>query len=238
VRCVFDAIEAEGPPVVSGQVVSDQVPAAVEGDQAVRLDVTVGSLAAGRGVGEAEAFGVPARQGGAGEDVRVDGRLLAGAFPGGGLGHRGHRFGPAAQPGRHDLGDLRECAGRRLRYGTGRGLGRRVDGSLCGQPQSDSQGDRFLVVDDERRQGRARGQLVAAVNARVRRDGVAEVAEPADVTAQRARGDAQPLGELRARPEPVILQQGEQTQGAGAGVRHVLILSHIADRNWPQCPLG
>src|SRR5262249_53001515 len=44
--------------------------------------------------------------------------------------------------------------------------------------------------------------------------------EPVHVPAQRARGDAEPLGEFRARPEPVVLQEGEQAERAGAGVRH------------------
>jgi hypothetical protein len=78
--------------------------------------------------------------------------------------------------------------------------------ALGGEPEADRYGDRFLIVYDERRQNRARGQLVTAVHAGVRRDGIAELAEPVHVAAQRTRGDPQPLGELRARPEPVILQ--------------------------------
>src|SRR6201999_749228 len=50
--------------------------------------------------------------------------------------------------------------------------------------------------------------------------GLAEPGEPVHVPAERARGDAEPLGEFRARPEPVILQQGEQAERAGACVRH------------------
>jgi hypothetical protein len=179
----------------------------------VRLDMPLGSLAARRDVAEADALGVPAGEGGARQDVRVNGGRLPGPgrSPGRGLGHRGHRLGPAAQPGGHDLGHLGQRAGR--------GVGNRPGG---GEPQRRRHGDGLVVVEHQRRQHRARGQLVAAVHARVRRDRIAELAEPVHVPPERARGDAEPSGQLRARPEAVVLQQGQQPEGARAGIRHVL----------------
>ena len=85
----------------------------------------------------------------------------------------------------------------------------------------DGQRDGLLVVDDERRQRGARGELVAALGAAVRVDRVAELAQPVDVAAQRARRHPQPVGQLRAGPEAVGLQQRQQPQRPRARVRHV-----------------
>ena len=64
----------------------------------------------------------------------------------------------------------------------------------------------------QRRQRRARGELVAAVDAALRLDRVAELAQPVDVAAQGADRHLEPVGQLRARPVAVGLQQGQQAQ--------------------------
>jgi hypothetical protein len=64
---------------------------------------------------------------------------------------------------------------------------------------------------------RARRELVAAVDAAVRRDRVAELAQQVDVAAQRAQRDLQPGRQLGARPVPLPLQQRQQLQRSCAG---------------------
>ena len=54
---------------------------------------------------------------------------------------------------------------------------------------------------------------VAPVGSRRGVDGVAEVAQPVDVTAHGSFGDLETFGEFRAAPHPVGLQQREQLQG-------------------------
>src|SRR5690606_30804346 len=53
-------------------------------------------------------------------------------------------------------------------------------------------------------------------------DLVAELAQPVDVAAQRARTHPEPLAQLAAGPRAVRLEQGEEPQGAGGGVGHVV----------------
>ena len=134
--------------------------------------------------------------------------------PAGRFGHRPQRLDAAPQPDRHHLHDLRQHADGDLRDALHRVLG--------GGLQAHGQRDGLLVVDDQRRERRARGELVAAVDAALRLDRVAQLAQPVDVPAQGADGHAQPLGEFAARPVPVGLEQGQQPQRPGARVRHVL----------------
>ena len=72
-----EPVEPEAAPVVPGQVVGDQVPAAPERDQPVRLDVPLGPLAAGGGVAEPQPFLVAAGLRDRGERPGVDGRPAA-----------------------------------------------------------------------------------------------------------------------------------------------------------------
>jgi hypothetical protein len=85
-----------------------------------------------------------------------------------------------------------------------------VDG---GGPQADRDRDRLVVVEQQRRQGAAAVELVAAGSARLGVDAVAELAKPVDVAAQGPVGDAEPFGELAAGPVAMRLQQGQQPQG-------------------------
>ena len=84
--------------------------------------------------------------------------------------------------------------------------------ALGREPQPDRQRHGLLVVHDERRQRGAGGELVAAVDAPVRVDRIAQFAQPVDVAPQRAGRHAEPVGQLAARPVPMGLQQGEQPQ--------------------------
>jgi len=117
-------------------------------------------------------------------------------------GHREHGVDASAQPGRHHLDHLGQRADG--------GLLHPGDGPLGGRLHADGQGHRLVVVHHERGQGGARGELVPAVDAAGRLDGVAEVAQPVDVPPHRAHRDVEPLGEFGARPVPVGLQEREQ----------------------------
>ena len=92
--------------------------------------------------------------------------------------------------------------------------------------QPDRDRHRLLVLEQQRRQGAAGPQLVAAGHAADRVDGVAELAQPVDVAAQGARADLEPVGQLRAGPVAVGLQQREQPQHPGAGVHVGQSISH------------
>ena len=207
-----EAIEAERAPVMAGEVVTDQVPAPGQQDQAMWLDVPGGLLAVGRDVGEAQPFAVPAGEGDRGEGVRIGARLGL-AAPAGRDRHRAQGLDPAPQPGRHHLDHLREHP-----HG---GLRDALDRSLRGRLQADGQRDRLLVVHQQGRQRRARFQLVAALDTTLSLDRVTQLTQPVDVPAQRARRHPQPLGQFGARPVPARLKQREQLQRARAGVRHV-----------------
>src|SRR5690625_878919 len=90
------------------------------------------------------------------------------------------------------------------------------------QPEPDRHRHRLLVVEQERGQPAPGGELVAAVDAGPGADLVAELAQPVDVAAQRARTHPEPLAQLAAGPRAVRLEQGEEPQGAGGGVWHVV----------------
>ena len=57
-------------------------------------------------------------------------------------------------------------------------------------------------------------------------DGVAELAQPVDVVADRAGADPEPLGQLGARPGRSGLHQGEQGEQPGRGFAHGRRSSH------------
>jgi len=73
--------------------------------------------------------------------------------------------------------------------------------------QADNQGDGLLVLDQQRWQRRAGGQLVAAAGAALGLDRVTQLTQPVDVPAQGARRNLQPPGQFSTRPVPACLQQ-------------------------------
>jgi hypothetical protein len=176
----------------------------------VRLDVTGRALTTGCGVGELQAFGVPAGLRDRGEGLGIDGRT--GAAPHRWHRHRAQRLDPAPQPGRHHLHDLGERADR--------GVLDADDRTLGGRLQAHGEGHCLLVVDDERGQCGARCELVPAVDAAVGLHRVTQLAQPVDVAAQRAHGDLEPFRQVGAWPVPMGLQQRQQPQRPGARVRH------------------
>ena len=121
------------------------------------------------------------------------------------LGYRGHLQGvdPLPQPRRHHLPDSGQRPQRAL-----------LDSGDAGRRglQRDGDGDRLLVVEQQRRQVGAGVQPVAAVRALGGPTGIAELAQPVDVPAHGPRADLQPLGERVAGPVTPGLQQRQQPQ--------------------------
>jgi len=122
---------------------------------------------------KAQDLGVPAGLREHREDDRVDRWCVAAK---GGQGEGAQRFHSLAQPGRHHLDDLREgshhCffdAGHR---------------ALRGRAQAHGGGDGFLVVEEQRGEGRTRPQLVAAGHSSCCLDRVSQFPQPVYVTAQ------------------------------------------------------
>nr|BFE76099.1 hypothetical protein GCM10020092_094000 [Actinoplanes digitatis] len=94
--------------------------------------------------------------------------------------------------------------------------------------QADRDGDRLLVVEQQGRHRRTRLQLISAGDAARRVDGIAQLPQPVDVAAERARADLEPLGQLGAGPVAVGLQEREQPQHPSTRVRHGFSLASIA----------
>ena len=123
-----------------------------------------------------------------------------------------------AQPRRHDLVEF----GQRPQ----RGLTDACHAAARGNPQADGHGDGLLGVEQQRRQGRARAQLVAAAVALAGVHGIAEVAQAFDVAAHASPRHAEPFGEFFAAPHPARLQQAEKLQHPAGRFGHATSLPH------------
>lgn len=181
-------VQPEGAPVVPVDVPGHQVPAAVGGDHPHRLDRPLRFRAAAVRVAEPHPHRVPAGAGEGDQQLGVDLHSRSGQRLGGAV-HRPHL---RAQSRRHDLVELGEHPQCRLTGTDDRPAG--------GQPQRHGRRDRFLVVQQQRRQPRARAELVPAADARGRVHRVAHRAQPFHVAAHAPVGDTQLGGELGRGP--------------------------------------
>ena len=93
-----------------------------------------------------------------------------------------------------------------------RGLADAGHAATGGDPQADGHGDGLLGVEQQRRQGRAGAELVAAAVALAGVHGIAEVAQAFDVAAHAASRHPEAFGEFFAAPHPARLQQAEKLQ--------------------------
>ena len=186
-RGPVEAVDAECPPVLAAAVPGDQVPAAAEVDERVRLDLAarVGAVAAS--VGEAKALGVAAGRGDHRQMLRVDGR----AGDGGRDRRRPQSADTAAQVRRQDLLELDE--------GADRGLLDAGHGRPSGRAQPDRDRDRLVVVEQQRRHRGAGAKPVAAGRSAQRLDRIAEGAQALDVAPDRPPGHLEPLAPARRR---------------------------------------
>ena len=145
---------AERAPVLAAAIPGDEVPAPPEVDQRVRLDVAARLGAVAAAVREPHALGVAARRGDRRQVLRIDGR----AADRRGDRRRPERGDAAAEVRRQHLleldqradGGLLDAGHRRPRRGA----------------QPDRDGDRLLLVEQQRRHGGAGAQPVAAGRAR------------------------------------------------------------------------
>ena len=163
-----------------------------------------------------------------GERVRVDAGLV-GRSPADRRDVRVHRGHATTKPVGQHLLELREGADRRVLDAVDRGTGR------LAQPDRDRHG--LLVVEDEWRQVRARGEPVAAVVAGCRLDRVAELAQPVDVSPDRAWAHLEPR---RRAPRRATGGGSGGARAAGAPGRSdrspqndSLIIADRSDRNDP-----
>jgi len=177
----------------------------------VRVDRAGGGVTIGRPVAELEPLGVPAALGDGDQRIRID-PLTGRAGKRNRVGDLPERVDPATQPGRHHLDQL----GQR----PDRGLLDPGDRALRGGLHADRERHRLVVVDDQRRQRGSGGELVATLNAAVRLDRVAELAQPVDVATKGANRHLESVSQVGPRPVPVGLQQREQPQRARARVGH------------------
>jgi len=118
-----------------------------------------------------------------------------------------------AQPGWQDLLELGQRPDRRL-LDPGHTPGR-------GRAQPDGDGDRLVVVEQQRRQRGSSAQPVAG-HSWHGIDRIAEVAELVDVATNRPYADAHLLGQRSTAPIARGLQQGEQLEQPSRGFQHVL----------------
>ncbi|BEK89200.1 DeoR family transcriptional regulator [Nocardia seriolae] len=148
-----------------------------------------------------------------GEGVGIHARA-AGGHGDRGLLQRGH---PMAQPRRQHLFDFGQRPQRTL-LDAG-------DGATGRGPQPHGHGNGLLVVEQQRRQVRARAQPISGRTG----DGVHGIAEGAqlfDIPAHGAHVHLELRGQFRAAPLARGLQQRQQAQQSGRGFQHFPILPH------------
>jgi hypothetical protein len=124
---------------LAGEVESDEIPGAAEGDQAMRFDPTLAAHLVPGGVDEVETFAVTAGLGDGDERARVYAHRRR--PPRRRLGRGPQRTDSSTELLGHHLDDLSQGANRRL--------GRPRDRALGGGEQADCYGHRLLVIDDQ-----------------------------------------------------------------------------------------
>ena len=211
-RTYADAHPGRVHAVVAIGEASDEIAHAFYGycvERATSMREAVAAAAGPIGVREADALGTGAGLPHGDEHLGAD-LLGAGALQvGGRLMQRSH-------PGGQVVGEQMVQAGQdrdRSLFQTGHAA---VDGGA----QSEGDGHRLFVTEQQRRQLASAAQLIAPAHAGCGFDGVAEIAEPVDVAAHRPVCHVQPLGQLGARPRGSVLQQGQQRQHPAGTVAH------------------
>jgi hypothetical protein len=89
--------------------------------------------------------------------------------------------------------------------------------------------DGLVVVQQKGRHGGARSELIPALRARARMDGIAERAEFVDIAAQSTAGDFKAIGEIGPGPVPAALKQREQPEKPGGCFQHKSSLTVTED---------
>ena len=121
--------------------------------------------------------------------------------------HRLERGNAASQARRKDLLDFGESA-----HG---GLLDSFDASGGGAAQAERDCDSLIIVEEQRRHGLARTQLVPALDAGSGVDRVAEGTKFIDIAAEGPGGDVEAAGEIAAGPVAAALEKREELQEPG-----------------------
>ena len=143
-----------------------------------------------------------------GQDAAIDGRRR--------LHEHGVRLqcvDPASQPRGQDLLELCQGAHRSLLDA--------VSAAAGGRPEADGQGDRLVVLEQQWRHGRPRGEPVATDRPARGLDLVAEAAQPLDVVPDGPRTHLEPVRQLGARPVAWRLEEREQAKQPRRGSHDV-----------------
>ena len=127
----------------------------------------------------------------------------------GGVVHRRH-LGP--QPRRHHLIELAQRPKR--------GLADAGDRATRREPKAYGHRHCLVGIEQQRRQRRARTQLIAAAVALAGVHGIAEVTQPVHVAADAAGRHLEALGQFLTGPYPPRLQQPEKLQHPAGRFRH------------------
>ena len=117
-----------------------------------------------------------------------------------------------------------------LSQGTDRVLGDPGDRLTGSTAQPDRRGDSFAGAQQQRREAAAAPELVATIEPSGGFHGVAEVAQPFDVAAQRPVADAQSFGQIVASPAVSRLQEPQKVEHPPSGAGHRHRLGGIADK--------
>lgn len=144
------------------------------------------------------------------QHVGFDGGV--GRVPGEGDGGVVHRRHLRAQPRRHHLVHLDQRPQRRLADAG--------DTAARGQSQADRHRDRFVGIQQQRRQRDTRAQLVATAVPLAGQHRIAKVTQPFDVATHAAGGHLEPVGKLLARPHPARLEQTQQLHNPARRLGH------------------
>jgi hypothetical protein len=96
-----------------------------------------------------------------------------------------------------------------------RGLFDAGDSAPCGCAEAERDGHGFIVIEQQRRKGGSRAELIAAGCARSGVDGVAETTEAVCVAAEGSWGDSEAFAEGRAGPVTLGLEEGKKFEKAG-----------------------
>jgi hypothetical protein len=92
------------------------------------------------------------------------------------------------------------------------GLFHAADAALGRGSQSECNGDRLLIVQQQRRQCRARAQLIPALHSGGGMNGISKTAQAIHITAERSSSYVEAPGQLGPGPVALSLKQREQAK--------------------------
>jgi hypothetical protein len=184
----FHPVESKRPPVLAIAVVGEEIPALMDGDELMGLDVTLRLLSVASLILEADTFVVATRLGNRDEHLGIDGH------PG---PHERHN-------GSLQRGDAASNAGRQhvLEFGERphRSIFESFDRATGSGEQANGDGQGLVVVEKKRGNICTGVELVSPRGAADRAHLITKFTEPVDVASQRSLADIEPAHEFWPRP--------------------------------------